>query len=77
MGNFVPGYRVLHNLLLSFLYGLLTLTYSGETLGRHMISGVCSKNGLITSEVAVNHPVILAPDDCHNNRTKIKVIKLY
>ena len=55
----------------------LTLTYSGESLRSQVLSGVCSKNGLIASEVAVNDPVALARDDCHNNRTKIKVVELY
>ena len=42
-----------------------------------MLAGVCSKNGLIASKVAANDPVALAPDDCHKNRTKIKVVELY
>ena len=38
---------------------------------------VCSKNGLIASVVAVNDTVALARDDCHNDRTEIKVVELY
>ena len=56
---------------------LLTLTHSGESLGSHVRYGVCSENGLIASEFAVDNPVALVRDDCRNDRTKVKVVQLY
>ena len=55
----------------------LTLSLPGKSSGRHAQSGVCSKNGLIASEFAIKDPVALARDDCHNDRTKVKVVELY